>query len=123
MRIILAIGIGSFMGGIARYLLSQLIQNKFLSTFPFGTLSVNIIGCLLIGVIFGLSERGNVTMIWRLFLVTGFLGGFTTFSSFSNETVGLIRDGQIWQAFAYIASSVIIGLLATFVGIAIIKFL
>jgi CrcB protein len=123
MRIILAIGIGSFFGGIARYLLSQLIQNKFLSTFPFGTLSVNIIGCLLIGVIFGLSERGNVTMMWRLFLVTGFLGGFTTFSSFSNETVGLIRDGQIWQAFAYIASSVIVGLLATFLGIAIIKFL
>jgi CrcB protein len=123
MRIILAIGIGSFLGGIARYLLSQFIQNKFLSTFPFGTLSVNIIGCLLIGVIFGLSERGSVTMVWRLFLVTGFLGGFTTFSSFSNETVGLIRDGQIGQAFAYIASSVFIGVLATFLGIAIIKFL
>jgi len=111
------------LGGIARYLLSQFIQNRFFSTFPFGTLSVNIIGCLLIGVIFGLSERGNVTMVWRLFLVTGFLGGFTTFSSFSNETVGLIRDGQIGQAFAYIASSVLIGLAATFAGIAIIKFL
>lgn len=123
MKIILAIGIGSCLGGISRYLLSQFIQNKFLSAFPFGTLTVNIIGCFFIGIIFGLSEKGNVTMLWRLFLVTGFLGGFTTFSSFSNETVGLLRDGQIWHAFTYIISSVFIGLLATFTGISLIKFL
>jgi fluoride exporter len=123
MKIILLIGIGSFIGGISRYLLSLFIQNKFLSTFPFGTLSVNIIGCLFIGIIFGLSERGNFTAEWRLFLVTGFLGGFTTFSSFSNETVGMLRDGQMWAAFTYIASSVVIGLLATFVGISLIKLL
>jgi fluoride exporter len=122
MKIILAIGIGSCIGGIFRYLLSQFIQNKFLSAFPFGTMSVNIIGCFLIGFIFGLSERGNFTMEWRLFLVTGFLGGFTTFSSFSNETVALLRDGQIWHAFLYIACSVVIGLLATFTGISLIKF-
>jgi len=123
MKIILAIGIGSCLGGISRYLLSQFIQNKFLSAFPFGTLAINIIGCFLIGIIFGLSEKGNVTMLWRLFLVTGFLGGFTTFSSFSNETVGLLRDGQIWHAFTYIITSVFIGLLATFTGISLIKFL
>lgn len=123
MRIILAIGIGSCLGGISRYLLSQFIQNKFLSAFPYGTMVVNILGCFLIGVIFGLSERGNFTMVWRLFLVTGFLGGFTTFSSFSNETVGLLRDGQIWYAFTYISCSVFIGLLATFSGISIIKLL
>ncbi len=122
MKIILAIGIGSCIGGIFRYLLSQFIQNKFLSAFPFGTMSVNIIGCFLIGFIFGLSERGNFTMEWRLFLVTGFLGGFTTFSSFSNETVALLRDGQIWHAFIYITGSVVIGLLATFTGISLIKF-
>jgi CrcB protein len=123
MKIILAIGIGSCLGGISRYLLSQFIQNKFLSAFPFGTLTVNIIGCFFIGIIFGLSEKGNVTMLWRLFLVTGFLGGFTTFSSFSNETVGLLRDGQIWHAFTYLISSVFVGLLATFTGISLIKFL
>jgi CrcB protein len=123
MKIILAIGIGSCLGGISRYLLSQFIQNKFLSAFPFGTLTVNIIGCFFIGIIFGLSEKGNVTMLWRLFLVTGFLGGFTTFSSFSNETVGLLRDGQIWHAFTYVISSVFVGLLATFTGISLIKFL
>jgi len=123
MKIILAIGIGSCIGGISRYLVSQFIQNKFLSSFPFGTLGVNLIGCFLIGIIFGLSERGNFTMEWRLFLVTGVLGGFTTFSSFSNETVGLLRDGQIWHAFIYISFSIIIGLLATFIGISLIKFL
>jgi CrcB protein len=123
MKIILVIGIGSFIGGISRYLLTQFIQNKFLSTYPFGTLCVNIIGCLLIGVVFGLSERGNISMEWRLFLATGILGGFTTFSSFSNETVSLLRDGQYWFAFSYVGASVLIGLIATIIGISLIKFL
>jgi CrcB protein len=123
MKIILAIGIGSCIGGICRYLLAQFIQNKFLSTFPFGTLGVNIIVCFLIGIVFGLSERGNFTMEWRLFLATGLLGGFTTFSSFSNETVSLLRDGQLWHAFTYIACIVVICLMATFTGISLIKFL
>jgi len=123
MKIILLIGIGSFIGGISRYLLSLFIQNKFLSTFPFGTLGVNIVACFLIGIVFGLSERGNFNMEWRLFLATGFLGGFSTFSSFSLETVGLLRDGQMWQAFTYIMSSLVICLLATFIGISLIKFL
>jgi CrcB protein len=123
MKIILAIGLGSCIGGITRYLLSQFIQNKFFSSFPYGTLSVNIIGCLLIGIVFGLGERGNITMGWRLFLATGLLGGFTTFSAFSNETISMLRDGQLWHAFTYIACSVVIGLLATFTGISFIKFL
>src|SRR5450432_1642027 len=119
MKIILAIGIGSFIGSISRYLLSQFIQNKFLSAFPYGTLGVNVIGCFLIGIVFGLSERGNITLEWRLFLATGVLGGFTTFSAFSNETVSLLRDGQLWNAFTYIISSIFIGLLATFTGISL----
>ncbi|MEO6188671.1 MAG: fluoride efflux transporter CrcB [Ginsengibacter sp.] len=123
MKIILAVGIGSCIGGLCRYFLTQIIQNKVLSTFPFGTLAVNIIGCLVIGIVFGLSEKGNFNAEWRMFLVTGILGGFTTFSSFSNESVGMLRDGQLWYAFAYISASVIIGLLATFTGISIIKFL
>jgi CrcB protein len=123
MRLILAIGIGSCLGGISRYLLAQFIQNKFLTAFPYGTMVVNLLGCFLIGIIFGLSERGNFSMVWRLFLVTGFLGGFTTFSSFSNETVGMLRDGQIWSAFTYISISVLVGLLATFTGISLIKLL
>jgi CrcB protein len=121
MKTILVIGIGSFLGGIFRYLISGFIQNRFFSAFPFGTLSVNILGCLLIGVVFGLADRGNLSQEWRLFLATGMLGGFTTFSAFSNETVGMLRDGQFGYVSAYIAGSVILGLLATFIGIMITK--
>ena len=121
MKILFAIGAGSFIGGVLRYLLSQFVQTKFLSTFPFGTMTVNIIGCFLIGLVFGLTDRGNLTHEWRLFLATGLIGGFTTFSAFSKETVGLLRDGQFWYATVYITVSVFVGLLATLIGIAIIK--
>lgn len=121
MKLILIIGIGGFIGATSRYLLSLFVQNKFLSTFPFGTFSVNIIGCFLIGLVFALSERGNIGVEWRLFLVTGILGGFTTFSSFSNETVSMLRDSQYSYAMLYVSCSVIIGLLATFCGIFLIK--
>lgn len=123
MKILLAIGLGSFLGGISRYLVTLFLQNKFLSTFPYGTLGVNIIGCFLIGIVYGLSARGNINVEWRLFLATGFLGGFTTFSSFSNDTVSLLRDAQYWQAFSYVALSVVVGLVATFGGISLIKYL
>lgn len=121
MKILLAIGTGSFIGGVSRYLLSQFIQTKFLSTFPFGTLIINIIGCFLIGLVFGLSDRGNLTQEWRLFLATGLLGGFTTFSAFSIETISMLRDGQLWHASAYIVLSVVVGLIATLIGITIFK--
>lgn len=123
MRLILAIGAGSFIGGTIRYLLSQYIQNKFLSTFPYGTLGVNILGCFLIGLVFGLSDRGNINQEWRLFLATGVMGGFTTFSAFSNETVNMLRDGQFGYASIYVFSSVLFGLAAAFIGISIIKLL
>lgn len=123
MKIILVIGLGSFIGGICRYLLSIAIQNKFISTFPYGTLVVNIIGCFLIGVVYALSDKGNINAEWRLFLATGILGGFTTFSSFSNETVSLMRNAQFIQAFSYIGLSIIVGLAATFGGIILIKYL
>ncbi len=121
MKIILAIGTGSFLGGISRYLLSQFVQAKFMSTFPFGTFVVNILGCFLIGIVFGFADRNAMSQEWRLFLATGLLGGFTTFSAFSNETIGMIRDGQFGYAIAYLALSVFIGLLATFSGIVITK--
>lgn len=116
MKTILAIGAGSFIGGIMRYLLSQVIQNRSLTNFPFGTLSVNILGCLLIGIIYGLADKGSMSTDWRLFAATGVLGGFTTFSAFSYETVSMMREGQIGYALIYVASSVIFGLLATFAG-------
>ncbi len=121
MKIAFLIGLGSFIGGICRYLSTQFIQNKFLSTFPYGTLWVNITGCFVIGLVFGLSEKTNLSPEWRLFLATGFCGGFTTFSAFSNETLGLLRDGQFWNAAWYVGASVMLGLIATFAGISIFK--
>ena len=123
MKLILAVGFGSFIGGISRYLVTLFIQNKFLSTFPYGTMFVNILGCFLIGVIYALSDKGNVSPVWRLFLATGIMGGFTTFSSFSNETISMLRDAEYVPAFSYVAFSIIIGLAATFGGISLIKYL
>ncbi|MDY0197822.1 MAG: fluoride efflux transporter CrcB [Tenuifilaceae bacterium] len=123
MKNIIAIGIGSFIGAVLRYLLTQFIQSKLLSTFPFGTLTVNIVGCLLIGLVFGVSAKVNLSQEWRLFPATGLLGGFTTFSAFSYETINLLRDGQFWYASTYVVSSVVVGLVATFIGITIIKYI
>ncbi len=121
MKILLLIGAGSFIGGVSRYLLSQFIQNKSLTTFPFGTLSVNIIGCLLIGIVFGIAEKGNLSPEMRLFFATGLLGGFTTYSAFSNDTVAMINSGQYNYAITYVLSSVVIGLVATFLGIMVTR--
>lgn len=121
MKLLLAIGLGSFLGGILRYLLTQFIQTKVPSIFPLGTLSVNIIGCFAIGVVFALAAKGNISKDWQIFLATGVLGGFTTYSAFSNETFGLLRDGQFWYAFAYIVASILLGLLATYLGYFILK--
>ena len=121
MKLILMIGIGGFIGTIFRYIISIGIQNKFLSSYHFGTFTVNIIGCFLIGIIYALSDRGNISVEWRLFIATGILGGFTTFSSFSNETVSMLRDAQYGFALLYVLSSVTIGILATFAGIFLIK--
>jgi CrcB protein len=121
MRILLLIGTGSFIGGVLRYSISQFIQTKILSTFPFGTLGVNIIGCFVIGLVFALSERTNMSPEMRLFLATGICGGFTTFSAFSNETFSLMRDGQLFYASAYITSSVLFGVFATFIGYSVLK--
>jgi len=121
MKMIFVIGIGSFIGGAFRYMLSNFIQNKFLLKFPFGTLTVNITGCLLIGIIYELSDKGNLSNEWKLFLATGILGGFTTFSAFSIETISLMQEGEIFYATVYIILSVLLGLLATYIGISIVK--
>src|SRR6187399_1811916 len=121
MKTLLLIGTGGFIGTILRYLLSQFIQSKALSAFPYGTLGVNILGCFIIGIVFALSERTSMHPEWRLFLATGICGGFTTFSAFTNETFGLLRDGQLWYASVYIIVSVVIGVLSTFIGYSLLK--
>ncbi len=114
---ILYIGLGSFFGGVARYLLSQAIQSKAMTIIPYGTMVVNVLGCFLIGFVFAFSEKGYISQEIRLLLATGLLGGFTTFSAFSNETVGMLREGQFTQAAAYVMGSVALGLLGTWAGL------
>ncbi len=121
MRILLLVGTGGFLGSVLRYLLSQSIQGKLVPHFPLGTLSVNLIGCFAIGAIFALTEKGTVGPEWRLFLVTGICGGFTTFSAFSIETVALLRGGQMGYAFMYVTASVVLGLAATFLAFMVFK--
>lgn len=114
---ILIIGTGSFIGGVARFLTSRLIQNLTISSFPLGTFIVNITGCFLIGLFYGLSERGNIMNDeLRIFLTVGLCGGFTTFSTFTNENVSLIRDGNFFHFLLYTGLSVFIGIAATYLG-------
>jgi len=122
MKFLLLVGAGSFIGGVLRYLMTLWVQSRFLSVFPFGTLAVNVVGCFAIGLIFGFAEKTNLATEWRLFLATGICGGFTTFSAFSNETLNLIREEQYAYALIYIVLSVIVGLLATFLGYALARF-
>jgi CrcB protein len=121
MKLILIIGTGSFIGGVFRYLLSLLIQAKTASPFPLPTLTVNVIGCFLIGIVIGIFDKGQLSQEWKLFLATGVLGGFTTFSAFSNETIILFREGHAGNALLYVAASVILGLLATYCAYLLVK--
>jgi CrcB protein len=123
MKLALIIGIGSFIGGFSRYLLSLFIQAKTTSPFPLHTLIVNIIGCFFIGIIFGFFDKGQIANEWKLFLATGILGGFTTFSAFSIETLTLFREGYTGYALLYIFASVLLGLLLTCLAYILIKLL
>lgn len=122
LKTLIFIGAGGFVGSIARYLLSQIIQQNATSSFPWGTLVVNVVGSLLIGLFYGLSERGAIgSSEVRLFLTVGLCGGFTTFSTFSNENLALLRDGQFSFFAMYAFASVALGLVAVLGGFALTK--
>jgi CrcB protein len=113
---ILLVGIGGFIGSVLRYLIGGTIQ-QYAKSFPLGTLVVNLIGCFVIGLLVQFGEsRGLFSDESRSFIFIGILGGFTTFSSFGNETFNLMRSDQMMNAMINIGTNVILGLLAVWCG-------
>jgi fluoride exporter len=111
---LLLVGLGGGIGSMLRYGTSLLIKPKL---FPFATLSVNIIGCFIIGLVFAFSiKEEGISDSWKLFLATGICGGFTTFSAFSLESMGLLQSGKTGLALTYIIVSILLGIIATFLG-------
>lgn len=118
-KTLLYIGFGSFAGGVLRFLLSKAVGNN---GFPFGTMAVNILGCLLIGLLYGFFQKNsNISTELQLMLTVGFCGGFTTFSTFSNESLSLLQSGNYLYFILYISASIVLGILAVFTGYAIVR--
>lgn len=114
---VLLIGLGGFVGSIARYFVSKLNLYIDWLSIPVGTISVNILGSFIIGFLTGISEKSAIlTLEWRLFLMVGFCGGFTTFSSFTNENLMLLHQGQGLSILLYTALSIFLGFIAVYFG-------
>lgn len=122
MQNVLIVGIGGFFGAIARYAVALWIGQKWGRIFPLGTFVINISGSFLIGLVMPLfTERFMVNPQWRLFFAVGFLGAYTTFSTFEFETGGLIRDGEWTLAALNVVLSVLAGFMALKLGDVIAK--
>ena len=120
MKSFLLVFVGGGLGSGLRYLIT-IAMNQYSKFFPFGTFTVNILGCLLIGLILGYAQKENtLTSNQTLLLATGFCGGFTTFSAFANENLELIKNGEIFNLSLYTIGSIIVGVLAVFTGYYII---
>jgi fluoride exporter len=109
----LLVGLGGAVGSMLRFIVQRLVNT---ATLPYGTLLVNIAGCFLIGLLWGLTTRNSITQTTGLLLISGFCGGFTTFSAFSFEGVQMMQDSRWLMLAGYIGASVIGGLFATFSG-------
>ena len=112
LRNILLVALGGAIGSVCRYLLSGMNS----ASWPWGTFAVNILGSLIIGLLVGLVSKGIVSQEMKLLLVTGFCSGFTTFSTFANESFSMMKAGDALQMALYIGASVVIGILAVWAG-------
>ncbi len=122
LRAIILVGLGSAGGGILRYLVGKWIHNATSTSFPLGTMAVNILGCFIIGLIYGIFDKGTSSDVnMQLLLATGFCGGFTTFSSFVNENYAMLQNGNIVHFALYTGISVVLGLLVLFFAHWLIK--
>ncbi len=112
------IGLGGCAGAIARYWLSGLVAARAGVVFPFGTFVINVSGSFTLGLLLGLLEQQAIPPVTRLALGTGFLGAYTTFSTFTYETIRLVEEGSILLATVNVAASLVLGLGAAFAGLA-----
>ena len=123
-RNLLLVAVGGGVGSIARYLCQKWVNENHAHPFPWGTLLVNLAGCFLIGIVYGAAEKTTfISPQIRLLLITGFCGGFTTFSTFAFENMTLLRSNDTLYFLTYAVASVVFGIGAVFAGIAIMKFL
>lgn len=121
---ILVVALGGAAGSILRYLCQKWINESYNHNFPLATFLVNIFGCLLIGILYALGEKGDLlSPQTRLLLITGFCGGFTTFSTFAFENMNLLRIGDNFYFLLYAVASVVLGIAAVYAGNLIIKML
>ena len=122
MNQLLLIFIGGGLGSLVRFAFSKFIQENMDKTFPFGTLGVNVLASLILGILVGMFEAKTlINPNYRAFIAIGFCGGFSTFSTFSNDTLQLIQNNRITEAFLNIFLNVILCLLATFGGLMLAK--
>lgn len=122
LKSMIIVGIGSFIGGSLRYVTSTMMKNVCGQDLPWGTLTVNLLGCLVFGLIFALfSKYATTSSPWYLLFTTGICGGFTTFSTFANESMQMLQSGNIGGFIGYVSTSVIGGIALIGLGYWIIK--
>lgn len=122
LKTVLLVGSGGFIGSVARYLVSKFIQDSTLSSFPNGTLFVNVLGSLILGFLVGIAIKNpSFSLGWRLILMVGFCGGFTTFSTFTSENLKLLQDGQFFFVLLYTGLSILLGFTAVYLGYVLSK--
>lgn len=117
MTTLVFVAVGSALGAPARYLLDGLIQSSHERTFPWGTWTINLTGCFALGLLVGLADSGGVDPRLAAAVGTGFLGAYTTFSTFTWESLRLVEDGSLWAAFLNVTLSTGLGLVAAAGGL------
>ena len=113
------VGVGGFIGAIARYVVGNYIGSRFGVRFPYGTFVINMSGCFFIGLVVALLTRTTASPYWRYLIPIGFIGAFTTFSAFEYETLRAVQDGQAITGLLNVALSVIVGFIAVWAGAAL----
>ena len=122
MSILISVFLGGGLGAIIRYLVIEQVNKLFLVAFPFGTIAVNVIGAFLIGLLSSyLAERFDVSENIKMFLIVGFCGGFTTFSSFNIEFYQLFSSGEILSSLIYVTTTFVLTVVAFYIGVSLLK--